>query len=77
LAVDARWQSRGLGSALLSDALRRCLAASNIAGIRGVIAHAIDETAARFYERYGFIRCALGDRVMLMPTETVRSLIGQ
>jgi hypothetical protein len=63
----------------LSDALRRCFAASNIAGVRGVIAHAIDETAARFYERHGFIRCALGDRVtlMLMPIETVRSLIGR
>jgi len=44
LALDTHWQSRGLGSALLADALRRCLAASEIAGIRGVIAHAIDET---------------------------------
>jgi GNAT superfamily N-acetyltransferase len=76
LAVDANWQGRGLGSALLADALRRCLAASGIAGARGVIAHAIDEAALGFYERHGFVRCPLGERVMLMPIETVRTLLG-
>ena len=53
----------------LVDALKRCLAASEIAGARGVVAHAIDEAAADFYQRHGFIRCALGERVMLMPIE--------
>ncbi len=77
LAVDAEWRGRGLGSSLLIDALRRCLAASEIAGARGVVAHAIDEAAAGFYERYGFVRAPLGDRVMLMPVETVRSLLGR
>jgi GNAT superfamily N-acetyltransferase len=77
LAVDRQWQGRGIGSALLADALRRCLAASEIAGVRGVIAHAIDELAAGFYQRHGFIHCPLGDRVMLMPIETLRSLVGR
>jgi GNAT superfamily N-acetyltransferase len=75
LAVDEEWRGRGLGSALLVDALRRCLAASEIAGARGVVAHAIDDTAVGFYERHGFVRCPLGERVMLMPIETVRSLV--
>jgi GNAT superfamily N-acetyltransferase len=75
LAIDAQWQGRGLGSALLADALRRCLAASQIAGVRGVVAHAIDEAAAAFYERHGFTRSPLGERVMLMPIETVRSIV--
>lgn len=75
LAVDAQWQGRGLGSALLADALRRCLAASQIAGVRGIVAHAIDEAAAAFYERHGFTRSPLGERVMLMPIETVRSVL--
>lgn len=74
LAVDAAWQGRGVGSALLRDALRRCLAASDIAGARGVVAHAIDEAAVGFYERHGFVRSPLGERVMLMPIETVRVL---
>jgi GNAT superfamily N-acetyltransferase len=74
LAVDAPWRGRGLGSALLRNALKRCLAASRIAGVRGVVAHAIDETAVGFCERHGFVRSPLGERVMLMPIETVRSL---
>jgi GNAT superfamily N-acetyltransferase len=77
LAVDAEWRGRGVGSALLVDALRRCLAASEIAGARGVVAHAMDETAVDFYERHGFVRSPLGERVMLMPIETVRSLIAR
>jgi len=68
LAVDAEWRGRGLGSALLIDALRRCLAASEVAGARGVVAHAIDEAAVAFYERHGFVRSPLGERVMLMPS---------
>ena len=50
--------------------------ASEIAGVRGGIAHAIDETAIGFCERHGFIASPLGNRVMLMPIETVRSMIG-
>lgn len=75
LAVDAGWRGRGAGSALLVDALRRCLAASEIAGVRGVVAHAVDEIAVDFYERHGFVRCPSGERVMLMPIESVRSLV--
>jgi ribosomal protein S18 acetylase RimI-like enzyme len=37
----------------------------------------IDEVAVEFYERHGFRRCPLGDRVMLISIETVRSLVGQ
>jgi GNAT superfamily N-acetyltransferase len=75
LAVDTQWQGRGLGSALLADALRRCLAAAEIAGVRGIVAHAIDETAVGFYERHGFVRSPLGERVMLIPIETASSLL--
>jgi GNAT superfamily N-acetyltransferase len=77
LAVDETWRNRGVGSALLADALKRCLAGSEIAGVRGIITHAIDEAAVGFYERHGFIRSPLGERVMLMPIETVRSLVGK
>ena len=77
LAVDAAWRGRGVGSALLADALRRCLAVSSIAGVRGVVAHAIDGEAVGFYERHGFVRSPLGERVMLMPIEIVRSLLGK
>ncbi len=54
LAVDLRFQGQGLGAALLRDAMRRTLAAAEIAGIRGVVVHAKDERAADFYKLFGF-----------------------
>ncbi|HEY3777382.1 MAG TPA: GNAT family N-acetyltransferase [Rhizomicrobium sp.] len=74
LAVDREYQGLGLGRDLLRDALRRCLAASEVAGVRGILAHAIDEDAVDFYERHGFVASPLGPRIMLIPVETVRKL---
>ncbi|OHT21664.1 GNAT family N-acetyltransferase [Edaphosphingomonas haloaromaticamans] len=74
LAVDSTLQGLGLGADLLADALRRCAAASEIAGVRAVIVHAIDDDAVGFYERHGFIASPLGERVLLMPIEAVRAL---
>jgi GNAT superfamily N-acetyltransferase len=77
LAVDAGYQAIGLGADLLADALRRCAAASEIVGARAVIVHAIDEKAAAFYARHGFIASPLGDLVMLLPIETGRSFLDE
>ena len=54
LAVDRAWQGRGLGKALLRDAVLRTLQVAEIAGIRGILVHAISEDARRFYENHGF-----------------------
>ena len=54
LAVDQRFQGRGLGKSLLRDALQRTLAAAEVIGIRAVLVHAKDENAAAFYARFGF-----------------------
>lgn len=75
LAVDVAFQGLGLGADLLADALRRCAAASDIAGARAIVVHAIDARAAAFYEHHGFIASALGDLVLLMPIEAVRSVL--
>jgi GNAT superfamily N-acetyltransferase len=74
-AIAQAYQGKGLGTDLLRAALRRCLAAADIVGARGIIAHAIDEDAVGFYQHHGFILCPLGKRVMLMPIETVRALL--
>jgi GNAT superfamily N-acetyltransferase len=73
LAVDRQYQAKGLGADLLSDGVRRCVEVSEIAGVRGIITHAIDDDAVRFYQHHGFLRCPLGDRVMLMPIEAARA----
>lgn len=54
LAIDRGFQSRGLGTALLQDAVLRTSNAAAIIGIRGMLAHAISDEAKAFYERYGF-----------------------
>lgn len=54
LAVDARWEGRGLGSGMLRDAILRTLAASEIAGVAAILVHAISERAKAFYEKSGF-----------------------
>jgi ribosomal protein S18 acetylase RimI-like enzyme len=74
LAVDHAFRGRGLGGDLLMDAVERCVAAAEIVGCRGVVTHAIDDEAVGFYEHYGFERCALGERAMLLPIEIARGL---
>jgi len=54
LAVDSGYQGRGLGRALLRDAVLRAMQVADIAGIRAVLVHAISEDARRFYGRCGF-----------------------
>lgn len=54
LAVDHTWQGKGLGAALLLDALRRTLTAAEILGMRAIMVHAKDDAARRFYEHFNF-----------------------
>ncbi len=54
LAVDQNWQGKGIGKALLRDAILRTLQASEIAGIRAILVEAISEEAKQFYEKCGF-----------------------
>ncbi len=54
LAVDNAMKGKGLGAALLHDALARTLQAADIAGILAVIVHAKNDEARRFYEHFDF-----------------------
>lgn len=54
LGVDRRWQGKGLGAALLKDALLRVAAAAGIIGVRAVLVHAKDEAARKFYAHFDF-----------------------
>jgi GNAT superfamily N-acetyltransferase len=54
LAVDSTEQGRGLGAALLKDALLRTIQAAEIAGLRAMLVHAKDDSAKRFYKKFGF-----------------------
>lgn len=54
LARDKEERGTGLGPSLLKDALVRIIQASDIIGVRAVLAHAKDETAKEFYLLHGF-----------------------
>lgn len=65
LAVDRRHQKKGLGKALLKDALLRTLQAADIAGIRCLLVHAKDEAARQWYLNFDF-EPSPGDPYQLM-----------
>jgi GNAT superfamily N-acetyltransferase len=54
LAADHREQGKGLGKALLKDAILRTIQVAEIAGLRLVLVHARDEAAADSYRKHGF-----------------------
>lgn len=54
LAVDENFQGRGLGPAMLNDAVIRIGHAAHIMGVRGIMVQAIDDDAKGFYEAFGF-----------------------
>lgn len=54
LAVSLDHQGKGLGRALLKDALLRTAQAADIAGIRCLVVHAKDGTARQWYASWEF-----------------------
>lgn len=54
LAVDASVHGRGLGAALLKDALLRTAQAAETIGARALLVHAKDDDAKGFYEHFTF-----------------------
>lgn len=54
LAVDRDHQGKGLGKALLKDALLRTAQAADIAGIRCLLVHAKDDSARQWYQSWEF-----------------------
>jgi GNAT superfamily N-acetyltransferase len=55
LAVHRAYHRQRLGSRLLAEALRLAVATSDTAAVRLVVVDEIDEQAAAFYRRWGFI----------------------
>lgn len=76
LAVDRNWQGKGLGAALVVDAMRRVLQAADIAGVRAMVVHAKDETAQRFYEHLGFVQFPERPLTLYRLLKDIRSMQG-
>jgi len=72
LAVDSAYQAQGIGAGLLQDAIRRTMLIAEHAGIRAMLTHPIDEAAARFYTRFGFIPSPLREQQLLLLLKDAR-----
>lgn len=64
LATDRNWIGKGIGTGLLKHALQRCVTAAGLIGGRALIVNAVDEEAAAFWARRGFV-ASKDDRLIL------------
>ena len=75
LAIDLRYQNRGLGQALLRDAMLRAVSVAHDTGVFAVLLHALSEAAKRFYLSRGFVESPLRAMTLLMTLQTVRGIL--
>ncbi|MGM5059097.1 GNAT family N-acetyltransferase (plasmid) [Rhizobium leguminosarum] len=70
LAIDRNWQGKGIGAALLQDAVLRTGQAAHIMGIRGLLVHAISDEAKAFYEHFGFAASPANPMALVLSLKT-------
>jgi len=75
LAVDRRYQGRGLGRGLFRDAARRVAQAADAIGIRGIVVHAISEDARKFYVALGFDPCPSEAMTLVVTLHDIRAAL--
>jgi GNAT superfamily N-acetyltransferase len=72
LAVDWRWQRRGVGALMIADAIKRLVRASQSLAIYALIVHAKNENARAFYQRMGFQAFPESPDRLFLPPEPIR-----
>ncbi|UGT53168.1 GNAT family N-acetyltransferase [Nocardia asteroides] len=75
-ALDRSLHGQGLGEQLLVDAVSKILGAAQTTGGRLIVVDAIDESAAAFYSRFGFVRVTNTENRLVMKTSTALSAFG-
>jgi len=75
LAVSLGYQGHGVGRGLLQDAIMRTLTIADHAGIRALMTHPLDNAAASFYLRFGFIPSPLRERQLLLLLKDAHRLV--
>ena len=71
MAIHKDHQQKGIGTALLNDAIRRAIQAAEIAGVTALLVHAIAEQARRFYLSCGFIESPVKPMTLCLMLATV------
>lgn len=73
LAIDNKYQGKGIGKILLIDALKRSYEISQEIGSFAVVVDPIDEEAEQFYKKYDFIKLPDSEK-MFIATKTLKEL---
>jgi GNAT superfamily N-acetyltransferase len=76
LAVDRRWQGKGIAADMLADAVLRTLGAAETVGVRAMLVHAISEDARRFYEKHGFRVSPIEPLTLMITMDEARRMLG-
>ena len=77
LAIDRAEQGKGLGKALLKDALLRTAQAAEIAGIRALLVHAKDDEARAWYEQFDFEPSPTDPYHLFLLMKDLRAILGE
>lgn len=77
LARDEAYRGDRLGELLLLEALTRALENSDHVASFAVVVDALNDHAATFYQRYGFLPFADDTHRLYLPMATVKSLLSQ
>ena len=75
LAIDNDFKGQGYGDALLFHAFKTTLDMAKKIGILGMVVDAKDETAARFYEKFGFKRLSASSNRLVLPLSALAPLL--
>lgn len=73
LAVDLKFRGRGLGAAMLADAVRRSLRAPP--AVFTLLVDAKNEEASAFYKHHGFRPLASWPRTLFLPLATAEKIL--
>jgi GNAT superfamily N-acetyltransferase len=73
LAVDLKYQGKGVGAILLIDALKRSYELTQLIGSFAVVVDPLNKKAEEFYAKYGFILLP-DSKKMFLAMKTIRQL---
>lgn len=77
LAIHKNSHNKGLGSALLRDAMLRAVNIAHDAGVFAILVHSLSDEAKKFYLSRGFVESPLQPMTLIMTLETVRSILSE
>jgi GNAT superfamily N-acetyltransferase len=77
LATDLKWSGKGIGTGLVKHALERCVQGAALVGGWALMVDAVDEEAAGFWLRRGFLRSKDDPLVLFRSIADITASLGR